>query len=169
MSDKPYVHNAEMDFNTVVYCFMRSFHLPILEDQELPLQDTWFVVPAAQHGPMISLVYADIQHVALQMIDREGRVVKAHRVNLQMAPTLSTYELGEIKKEAFDIPLWEQTHQKAFPYDTMFDKDKMKSAIQATGHTPATMMNIQSDNVVYQQIRKKIQPRPCTTCGGKKR
>jgi len=171
MSDeKIYVHGAEdIGFNLIVYCFMRSLHLPILEGQELPLVDTWFAVPAVQHNTMVSLVNPNVELAALQMIDQHGRVVKAHRVNLNTAPTLSSFEVGEIKKEAFDIPLWERTNQKAFPYDTMFDKAKMKEIFAQTGHTAASLMNIQSDNVVYQQIRKKIQPRPCTTCGGKKK
>jgi len=166
---KIYVHEGEVDCNLLVYCFMRSIHLPILEGQELPLQDTWFVVPAVTHGPMVSLINLEIEMTALQMIDQNGRVVKAHRVNLNTAPILSQFEIDEIKKEAFDIPMWEQTNQKKFPYASMFDKEKMKQIFDATGQTPASLMNIQSSNVTYQTVRKKIQPRPCTTCGGNKR
>jgi len=170
MSDqKIYAHGSDVDFNLIVYCFMRSLHLPILEGQDLPLQDTWFAVPAAQHGPMVSLINLNIELAALQMIDQNGRVVKAHRVNLNNAPVLSGFEMDQIKKEAFDIPLWEQANQKAFPYDSMFDKEKMKQIFVSTGQTAASLMNIESSNITYQAIRKKIQPRPCTTCGGNKR
>uniref|UniRef100_A0AB39CE51 Uncharacterized protein n=1 Tax=Pseudomonas phage HRDY3 TaxID=3236930 RepID=A0AB39CE51_9VIRU len=170
MSDqKIYTHDSDMDCNLIVYCFMRSIHLPILEGQELPLQDTWFAVPAVQHGPMVSLMNLEVEMTALQMIDQNGRVVKAHRVNPNIAPILSQFEIDQIKREAFDIPLWEQTNQKKFPYDSMFDKAKMKQIFDTTGQTAASLMTIESSNITYQTIRKKIQPRPCTTCGGKKR
>ncbi len=162
-----YVHNSEIDFNTVIFCFMRSFHLPILEDQDLPLQDTWFMVPAVQHGPMVSLVNPNIELTALMMIDQNGLVVKAHRVNPHTTPPLGTYELELMKKEAFDIPLWEKIKQKSFPYETMFDKTAVAKRYREAGGTPATAMNIESSNITYQTIRKKIQPRPCTTCGGR--
>ena len=160
-----YVHNSDLDFNTVIYCFMRSFHLPVLDGQELPLQDTWFIVPAVQHGPMINLVNSNIEVSALMMIDAEGRPVKAHRVNPNIAPTLSDYEISQIKKEAFDIPLWEQTQQRSFPYESMFDKEKMKASYASSGLTQQQVLSNTSSNILYNEIRKKVQPRPCTTCG----
>lgn len=170
MSDqKIYVHNAEVDCNAILYCMMRAHHLPYLEGQELPLQDTWFIVPAVKHGPMYSLMYADIELAALQIIDQDGRPVKAHRVNPNVAPVLSAYEIGLIVKEAFDIPLWEKVNQKSFPYASMFDKSRMRSAFEATGAQMSSAMGIESSNITYQTIRKKIQPRPCTTCGGGKK
>lgn len=163
-----YVHGSDINFNTVVYCFMRSYHLPILDGQELPLQDTWFAVPGVKHGPMVSLVNPNIELTALMMIDQDGRVVKAHRVNPHVTPPLSGYELEAMKKEAFDIPMWEKSKQMAFPYATMFDKQAVATRFRESGATPAQAMNIESSNISYTAIRKKIQPRPCTTCGGRK-
>lgn len=165
-----YVHNSELEFNTVIYCLLRAYHLPVLDGQELPLQDTWFIVPAVQHGPMINLVNSNISIVALAMIDAAGRTVKAHRVNPQIAPALSDYEISQIKKEAFDIPVWEQTQQKSFPYDSMFDKESMAARYVASGVTQQQVMSQTSSNILYNEIRRKVQPRPCTTCGkGNKR
>lgn len=167
--DKIYVHGSDIDFNTLIYCFMRAYHLPSLEGQELPLKDTWFAVPAVKHGPIIHLVNPNIEFTALMMIDKEGRVVKAARVNPNTAPTLSEYELGEIQKEMFDIPMWEKTQQKSFPYESMFDKAKVAERFKESGATQQTVMNIESSNITYQEIRKKVQPRPCTTCGGNRK
>lgn len=162
-----YVHGSPVKFNTKVYCFMRSFHLPILEDQELPLQDTWFMVPAVQHGPMISLANPNIELAALMMIDQNGLVVKAHRVNPHITPPLGNFELDMMKKEAFDISVWEKAKQQSFPYETMFDKSAVAARYRDAKATPAMAMNIESSNITYQTIRKKIQPKPCTTCGGR--
>lgn len=167
--EKIYVHGSDIDFNMIVYCFMRGYHLPILEGQELPIRDTWFAVPAVKHGPIVSLVNPNIELTALMMIDATGHVVKAHRVNPNLAPALGEFELGEIRKEMFDIPMWEKMQQKSFPYDSMFDKTNVAERFKASGHTPASSMNIESSNITYQAIRKRVQPRPCTTCGGNKR
>jgi hypothetical protein len=96
-------------------------------------------------------------------------VVKAARVNPNIAPALSEFELNAIRKEMFDIPMWEKTQQKSFPYDTMFDKALVATRFKESGATQATAMNIDSSNITYQEIRKKVQPRPCTTCGGSKK
>lgn len=165
-----YVHNSELDFNTVIYCLIRGYHLPTLEGQELEIKDTWFVVPAVQHGPMINLVNSNISITALAMIDAEGRTVKSHRVNPLIAPALSEYEIARIKAEAFDIPLWEKTQQKSFPYDSMFDQETKAARYLASGITPQQIMSQTSTNILYNEIRTKVQPRPCTTCGkGNKR
>lgn len=169
MSDKIYVHGSDVDFNTIVYCMMRAYHLPTLPGQELPLQDTWFAVPAVKHGPIITLVFSDVETAALMMIDSDGRTVKSHRVNLNTAPTLSDYELNEIKKEAFDIPAWERVKQMSFPYASMFDQDGMRARFETSGLSPATIMRQESTNEVYTSIRRKIKPQPCTTCGKNKR
>jgi hypothetical protein len=166
--EKIYVHGSDIAFNTLIYCFMRAYHLPTLEGQDLPLKDTWFAVPAVKHGPIIHLVNPNIEFTALMMIDSAGHVVKAARVNPNIAPALSEFELAEIQKEMFDIPLWEKTQQESFPYDSMFEKTAVAERFKATGATPATAMNIESSNITYQTIRKKVQPRPCTTCGGKR-
>lgn len=167
--EKIYVHGSDIDFNAIIYCFMRAYHLPQIEGQELPLKDTWFAIPAVKHGPIVHLVNPNIELSALMMIDQQGRVVKAARVNHQTAPQLSEFELGKIRNEMFDIPMWEKTQQKAFPYDTMFEKTLVATRFKESGATPATAMNIDSSNITYQEIRKKVQPRPCTTCGGSKK
>ncbi|AFH14680.1 hypothetical protein LU11_gp149 [Pseudomonas phage Lu11] len=170
MSDeKIFSLSSDVDFNIIVYCLMRAVHLPELEGQELPLVDTWFAVPAVKHGPMVALAYGDIEMAALQMIDADGKVVKAHRVNPHTVPPLTNYEMDLVRKEAFDIPLWEKTTNTPFPYATMFDKDLSKRRFVESGSTKSTMLNIESTNETYNIIRKKIQPRPCTTCGGGKR
>lgn len=162
-----YVHDSPVAFNTYVYAFMRSFHLPELEDQQLPLVDTWFMVPAVKHGTMVSLANSDIELAALMMIDEDGYVVKGHRVNLQTAPPLGQHELDMMKREAFDISMWEKIKQQSFPYATMFNKANIAARYRQSGATPATAMNIESSNITYQEIRKRVQPRPCTTCGGR--
>lgn len=167
--EKIYVHDSSIDFNLIVYCFMRAYHLPQIEGQEFPLKDTWFAIPAVKHGPIVSLVNPNIELTALMMIDEEGRVVKAARVNPNIAPALSEFELNAIRKEMFDIPMWEKAQQKSFPYDTMFDKALVATRFKESGATQATAMNIDSSNITYQEIRKKVQPRPCTTCGGSKK
>lgn len=164
-----YVHNSDLDFNTVIYCFMRAYHLPTLDEQELPLQDTWFIVPAVQYGPVINLVNSNIAVSALTMIDATGRVVKGSRINPNTAPTLTDHEIAKIKKEAFDIPLWEKTNQKAFPYASMFDKAGMTTRLANSGLTQQDIMSQTTSNMLYNEIRTKVRGRPCTTCGkGKK-
>lgn len=163
-----FVFGSDMHFNTIVYCCMRAIHLPIFEGgQELPLQDTWFTVPAIQHGPMITLVNNNIELSALMIIDGNGRTVKAHRVNTITAPVLEGFELNKIKMESFDIPLWEETNKKPFPYETMFDKQAMTRRFNEVGATSKSILGIESTNETYNAIRKKVQPKPCTTCGGK--
>lgn len=164
-----FVFGSDVDFNTVIYCFMRAYHLPSIEGQELPVKDTWFIVPAVQHGPMITLVHQNIETAALMMIDSNGRTVKSHRVNLQTAPALSEFELEEIRKEAFDIPAWEKAKQEAFPYASMFDKTTMIQRFKDSGLTQQAIQSHESSNITYNTIRKKIKPQPCTTCGKKNR
>lgn len=163
-----YVHGSNAHFNTLVYVMMRAIHLPILDGQELPLKDTWFAVPAMQHGPMVSLVSNEVEIGALMIIDGNGRTVKAHRVSPMNAPLLEGYQLEAVKKEAFDIPLWEKTNNRAFPYATMFDKQAMAARYKEVGATPTSVMNVESENKIYNSIRRRVQPSPCRTCGGKK-
>jgi hypothetical protein len=163
-----FVFGSDMHFNTVVYACMRAIHLPMFEGgQELPLVDTWFAIAAIQHGPMVSLVNNNVELSALMIIDAAGRTVKAHRVNTLTAPVLEGFELNKVKAESFDIPLWEKTHNKPFPYETMFDKFAMTRRFNEVGATASSIMGIESNNETYNAIRKRVQPRPCTTCGGK--
>jgi hypothetical protein len=161
-----YVHNSDLDFNTVIYCFMRAYHLPTLEGQELPLQDTWFIVPAVQYGPVVNLVNANIEASALTMIDAGGRTVRGSRINPNIAAALTKHEIAQIEKEAFDIPLWEKTNQKSFPYDTMFDKVSMTARLNESGLTKQDILSQTTSNILYNEIRTKVRNRPpCTTCG----
>lgn len=165
-----FVFGSDMHFNTVAHVCMRAIHLPVLDNgQELPLVDTWFTVAAIQHGPMVSLVNNNMELSALMIIDGNGRTVKAHRVNVLTAPVLEGFELNRIKAEAFDIPLWEKTHNKPFPYETMFDKLAMTRRYNEVGATPSSLIGIDSNNETYNAIRKRVQPAPCKTCGGKNR
>lgn len=161
-----YVHESNgIDFNTVVYCLIRPYHLPTLDGQELPLVDTWFIVPAVRLGPTLSLVNSNIEISALTVIDEDGRTVKGSRINPNIAPSLNDHEIAKIKKEAFDIPLWEKTNQRSFPYDSMFDKAAMKTRLDASGLTRQDILSQTSTNIVYNEIRTKVRGRPCTTCG----
>lgn len=162
-----FVHGSTAHFNTLLYVCMRAIHLPVLEGQELPLVDTWFAVPAMQHGPMVTLVYGDLELAALMIIDGNGRTVKAHRVNPITAPLIDGFELSSVRKEAFDIPMWEKANDKPFPYATMFDKQAMSKRYAEVGASPTSILNIESNNATYNAIRKRVQPAPCKTCGGK--
>lgn len=163
--ERVYVHGNDLHFNTTAFCFMRPYHLPNLPDQELPLKDTWFIVPAIQNGPMLTLISQNIMMMAIMVIDQNGRTVKAHRVNTMTAPLLTQHELDEIRKEAIDIPKWEQLNQQAFPYESMFDKTSMTQRVKASGTDFAKDARMESENIVYNQIRQRVKPQPCTTCG----
>lgn len=166
--DSVFVYGSDLTFNEYVYAFMRSYHLPDVEGQTFPQKDTWFIVAALRQNNIVNLVSAQIEATALMLIDSEGRTIKAHRINPLTAPRISVEEINAIRKEAFDIPLWEKLNQKPFPYKSMFDRTRMQQRFMSSGLTKEVAMNIESSNITYNAIRKKIQPRPCTTCGGKK-
>lgn len=164
-----YVFNriGSLEFNTLVYCLMRPWHLPDLPN--LPAVDTWFAVPAVKIGPIYNIINANFDLAALMIVDEEGRVVKSHRVNLNLAPKVQGYDLEELKLQAFDIPLWEQTNQKEFPYSTMFDPSRIGQRYSALNPTDnKAMLSSVSTNVVYNKIRETVQPKPCNCGKGRK-
>ncbi len=155
-------------FNALVYCMVRGFYVPELEGLEP--KDTWFAVPAVQMGPLINLAFAKLELASLMMVDHNGRVIKAFRVNLQAPPVLEGYELETVKNEAFSIPLWEQTNQRAFPYDLMFNKQNMTERYTRAGAERQQIMSGGSNNNTYNKIYANIKRKGgCTTCGGKNR
>lgn len=160
-----YVHNAPegLEFNAIVYCLMRAWHLPDIPN--IVPEDQWFSVPAVKIGPIYNMVNSNFNLTALMMIDADGRVVKSHRVNLNIAPRVEGFELEELKRQSFDIPLWEETNQQEFPYATMFDPARISQRYAETNPIDnSAVYSGASTNTVYNQIRERIQPRPCN-CG----
>lgn len=154
-------------FNALVYCMIRGFYVPELEGLES--KDTWFAVPAVQFGGIINLAYAKLELASLMMIDHNGRVVKAHRTNLSAPPVIEGYELDTVKNEAFSIPMWEQTNQRNFPYEMMFDKQSMTERYTRSGADRQQIMSGGSSNITYNNLYAQIKKRSgCTTCGGRK-
>jgi hypothetical protein len=158
-----FVYNnvGDLEFNTLVYCLMRAWHLPDIENIQ-PI-DQWFAVPTVKIGP----IYSNFDYTALMMIDDDGRLVKAHRVNLNIAPKIDGFELDELKKQAFNISLWEETNQKEFPYSTMFDPARISQRYALlTQQQQASALTLASPNIVYNKIRETVKPKPCN-CGKK--
>src|SRR5690606_7107771 len=124
-------------------------------------------VRAVQHGPVLSLADSQIENASLMMIDSNGRVVRAHRVNLNTPPVIDGFELEAIKREAFSIPLWEQVNQRTIPYASMFDKTRMSSRLVSSNLSKQQVMSGESTNITYNKVRTRIK-QPCTTCGGRR-
>lgn len=153
-----------LEFNALVYCLMRSWHLPDLPG--IGEVDKWFKVPAVKIGPVYNLINSNFDFTALMMLDVEGRLVKSHRVNLNLAPQIDGYELESLKREAFDIPLWESVNEKEFPYASMFDSARISQRFVATGaqQNQQAMLASSSSNITYNAIRERVKPKPCN-CG----
>jgi|SRR5690606_10765720 len=162
-----YTYDKSIAFNTLIYCLMRSYHLPEVPELENVGTDTWIAVPAVQHGPVLSLANSQIENASLMMIDSNGRVVRAHRVNLNTPPVIDGFELEAIKREAFSIPLWEQVNQRTIPYASMFDKTRMSSRLVSSNLSKQQIMSGESTNITYNKVRTRIK-QPCTTCGGRR-
>src|SRR5690606_41613986 len=101
-----YTYDKSIAFNTLIYCLMRSYHLPEVPELENVGTDTWIAVPAVQHGPVLSLANSQIENASLMMIDSNVRGVRAHRVNLNTPPVIVGFELEAIKLESVIILLW---------------------------------------------------------------
>lgn len=153
-----------LEFNTLVYCLMRAWHLPDLPD--IGTTDKWFKVPAVKIGPVYNLINSNFDFTALMMLDQDGRLVKSHRVNLSTAPKIDGFELESLQREAFDIPLWEEVNEKEFPYASMFDSTRISQRFVSTGaaSNQQAMLASSSSNITYNAIREKVQPKPCN-CG----
>lgn len=161
-----YVHSPieGLEVNALVYCLMRAWHLPDLPD--IGVVDKWFKVPAVKIGPVYNMVNSNFDFTALMMLDADGRLVKSHRVNINLAPKIDGYELESLQREAFDIPLWEQVNQKDFPYASMFDSTRISQRFVATGaqSNQQALLESSSTNVTYNAIRERVKPKPCN-CG----
>ncbi len=153
-----------LEFNTLVYCLMRSWHLPDLEG--IGTEDKWFKVPAVKIGPVYNLINSNFDFTALSMLDQEGRVIKSHRINLNTVPKIDGYELESLQREAFDIPLWEEVNQKEFPYASMFEQGRISQRFAASDPVAnqQAMLTSSSTNITYNAIRERIKPKPCN-CG----
>lgn len=164
-----YVHTPieGLQFNALVYCLMRSWHLPDLPD--IGTVDKWFKVPAVKIGPVYNLVNSNFDFTALMMLDQEGRLVKSHRVNINLAPKIDGYELESLQREAFDIPLWEEINEKDFPYASMFDSTRISQRFVSTGAqaNQQALLESSSSNVTYNAIRERVKPKPCNCGKGK--
>ncbi len=166
-ADEIYVHNKVegLTFNAIAYCLMKVWHLPDIEG--IGKEDRWFAVPAVKIGPIYNIINANFEFTALMILDADGRLIKSHRVNLNTAPKIDGFELEEIKRQAFDIPMWERANQAPFPYESMFEGSRIAQRYQAASvDQQRTVNNGASSNQVYNKIRSKVQPRPCN-CGKK--
>lgn len=154
---------GNIQFNALVYCLMRVWHLPDLPN--IAKEDQWFAVPALKNGETYNIINSNFELTALMMVAEDGRLVKSHRVNLSLAPKIDGFELEELKRQAFDIPLWEQTNQQAFPYASMFESSRIGQRYSASSaEAKASVLNSSSNNIVYNKIREQVKPKPCN-CG----
>lgn len=163
-----YVHDNpnNLEFNSVMYCFMRSWNCPDIEGFDFK-GDTWFAVPAirreTQRDVSFTIINSKIELTAMMIVADNGMLLKATRVNLQQK--VAQHQIEQIVAQAFDISKWEKMHQKSFPYENMFDGKQVQQRYQAkNGTNSEAYFSIASENQLFTEIKKKVSPKPCN-CG----
>lgn len=163
-----YVHDNPqgLEFNSVMYCFMRSWNCPVIPGFDFK-GDTWFAVPAirreTQRDVTFTIINSNIEMTAMMIVADNGMLLKATRVNLQQK--VGQHQIEQIVQQAFDISKWEKMHQQTFPYGNMFDGKEVKKRYAAkNGSNTEAYFSIASENSLFTEIKKKVSPKPCN-CG----
>lgn len=167
----PINNPGNIEFNTTLFMFVKSWFVPAEEGTSLP--DSWLRVPAIQ-SPGLSagtFIYTpiniNIETVAMMSVTEEGKVLKASRVDVSQK-VIDAEKLAEIREQAIDISAWEQQLDKPWPYRDMFNSQLISARYRNRyGEDRAPFHSILSDtNVVYNEARASVMARPCN-CGKK--
>jgi hypothetical protein len=165
-----YVHPdnnpSGLEYNAILYCFMRSWNCPDVEGFDFK-GDTWFAVPAlrreTQRDVAFTIINSKIEMTAMMIVADNAMLLKATRVNLNQK--VAQHQIEQITQQAFDIGKWEKMHSQPFPYENMFDGKLVQKRYQAkNGTNSEAYFSIASENSLFTEIKKKVSPKPCN-CG----
>lgn len=167
-----YVHNnpGNITFNSCVLVYVRSWYMPWDPDKDKPMEDTWLRVPAfrspgASGSDHFVCVNSNLELVSpVVLSDEDSRVLKIGRMkpSKKIAPGL----IEAILAEAIDVPDWEYQNKESWPYNTMFDRNKVKERYaKKYGSSGNPFMNVPPSNRNFQLLKKAAMPRPCRSCG----
>ena len=160
-------HNSNgIEYNSLMYVFMRKWYLPELPNFEFK-NDSWFAVPALRTETRESVSYTIInsrlEMAAMMIVSENGMLLKANRSKLHQK--VPDHQLQQIEQQAFNISNWEKINQLPFPYDDMFDGKKVKERYHsANGTNTEAYFSIASENQLFTEIKKVVSPKPCN-CG----
>ena len=157
---------SQLEYNSSMFCFMRSWNCPDIEGFDFK-GDSWLAVPALRHETRQSVTFtiinSKIELTAMMIVADNGMLLKATRVNLQQK--VPSHQIDQIVAQAFDISKWEKLHNKPFPYENMFDGKQVTRRYAAkNGNNSTEYFSIASENALFTEIKKKVSPKPCN-CG----
>lgn len=163
-----YVHDNPqgLNFNAVMYAFMRSWYLPELPNHRFK-GDAWIKFPAIRVETPQAITYTPInlkiELSSMMLVNQDARLMRA--VKARTDAKLMDFQMRQIESEAFDIPAWEKLNQQAFPYDQMFNAALVnKRYAERNGTSTNAYFSIDSDNTLFKEVRKAVTPKPCN-CG----
>jgi hypothetical protein len=163
-----YVHDnpGNINFNSVVYVFLRYWYTPDLTNHKFT-SDSWFAVPAVKvethNSVKYTLINNKLDFSAMMIVTDNGRLIRANRISIDNK--VPSHQVRTIKQEAFSIPNWEHANQKSFPYDTMFDGARVSTRYQErNGTNKNAYFSTDSNNKLFTDIKRSVSPKPCN-CG----
>ncbi len=168
-----YVHPnnnpGNIDFDTSLYVFVKSWFIPVEEGGTS--EDRWLRIAACsstdlQGNLRYTPLNINVETVAMMVLTEEGVLLKAPSV--KPGTKMPSAEFEAIKRETFDIGEWEKATQQPWPYAKMFDGKLVRERYQAKyGTNNAPYGAVLSDSSIsYNAARRAVMSRPCN-CGKK--
>ncbi len=168
-----YVHHnpGNIDYNSYMLMFVHGWYMPTQIGEPVK-EDTWLRVPAMRVKPFSA--HADFTYTpmnndlrmisTLDVAEDTGKVLKAFRA--RPGKNIGEEELAQVVREAVDISAWEKSNEQSWPFKVMFDQRLIKHRFEIKHGTASRseFFNKKSTNLVYNQIRAKVIPKPCN-CG----